>query len=60
MCRTRARRGAYGFNMPEINGVEATRQIKQENPKTQVIILTSYLEDEHILPALRSGACRIF
>jgi NarL family two-component system response regulator LiaR len=42
--------------MPEINGVEATRQIKQENPKTQVIILTSYLEDEHILPALRSGA----
>jgi NarL family two-component system response regulator LiaR len=42
--------------MPEMNGVEATRQIKQISPQTQVIILTSFLEDEHILPALRSGA----
>lgn len=42
--------------MPEMNGVEATQRIKQEHPQIQVIILTSFLEDEHILPALRSGA----
>ncbi|HEX8237140.1 MAG TPA: response regulator transcription factor [Abditibacteriaceae bacterium] len=42
--------------MPGMNGVEATRQIKQISPQTQVIILTSFLDDEHILPALRSGA----
>lgn len=37
-------------------GVEATRQVKQASPHTQVIILTSYHEDEHIFPALRAGA----
>lgn len=42
--------------MPGMNGVEATRQIKQVSPRTQVIVLTSYHEDEHVLPALRAGA----
>jgi NarL family two-component system response regulator LiaR len=42
--------------MPEMNGVEATQRIKKISPQTQIVILTSYLEDEHILPALRSGA----
>ena len=42
--------------MPGMNGVEATRQIKQQSPRTQVIVLTSYHEDEHILPAIRAGA----
>jgi two-component system, NarL family, response regulator LiaR len=42
--------------MPGMNGVEATRQIKQVSPRTQVIVLTSYHEDEHIMPAIRSGA----
>jgi NarL family two-component system response regulator LiaR len=42
--------------MPGMNGVEATRQIKQVSPRTQVIVLTSYHEDEHILPAIRAGA----
>lgn len=42
--------------MPGMNGVEATRQIKLETPRTQVIVLTSYHEDEHILPAIRAGA----
>jgi NarL family two-component system response regulator LiaR len=42
--------------MPGLNGVEATRQIKQVSPRTQVIVLTSYHEDEHILPAIRAGA----
>jgi two-component system, NarL family, response regulator LiaR len=42
--------------MPGIDGVEATRQIKQSSPRTQVVILTSYHEDEHIFPAIRAGA----
>jgi NarL family two-component system response regulator LiaR len=42
--------------MPGMNGVEATRHIKQVSPRTQVIVLTSYHEDEHVLPALRAGA----
>jgi NarL family two-component system response regulator LiaR len=42
--------------MPGLNGVEATRQIKQVSPRSHVIVLTSYHEDEHILPAIRAGA----
>lgn len=42
--------------MPEMDGVEATRQIKKISPATQVIVLTSYHEDEHIFPAIRAGA----
>lgn len=39
-----------------IDGVEATRRIKQVSPRTQVIVLTSYHQDEHIFPAIRAGA----
>jgi DNA-binding NarL/FixJ family response regulator len=42
--------------MPGIDGVEATRRIKKTSPRTQVIVLTSYHEDEHIFPAIRAGA----
>ncbi len=42
--------------MPGIAGVEATRQVKQVSPHSQVIVLTSYHEDEYIFPALRAGA----
>lgn len=42
--------------MPGIGGIEATRRIKQVSPHSQVIVLTSYHEDEHIFPALRAGA----
>ncbi len=42
--------------LPGINGVEATREIKRVSPRTQVVVLTSYYEDEHIFPALRAGA----
>jgi NarL family two-component system response regulator LiaR len=42
--------------MPDLVGVEATRLIKQQSPNSQVIILTSYHEDEHIFPAIRAGA----
>jgi two-component system, NarL family, response regulator LiaR len=42
--------------MPGIGGVEATRRVKAISPRTQVIVLTSYHEDEHVLPAIRAGA----
>lgn len=42
--------------MPGMDGVEATRKFKDLSPRTQIIILTSYHEDEHIFPALQAGA----
>lgn len=40
----------------EIDGVEATRQIKKHSPRTQVVVLTSYHDDEFIFPAIKAGA----
>lgn len=42
--------------MPEMDGIETTRQLKRISPSTQVIVLTSFDDDEHILPAIRAGA----
>jgi len=42
--------------MPGMNGVEATRAVKRVSPRSQIVVLTSYHEDEHIFPALRAGA----
>ena len=42
--------------MPSMDGVHATRLVKQKSPCSQVIVLTSYHEDEHIFPAIRAGA----
>ena len=39
-----------------LDGVEATRKVKNISPRTQVVVLTSYHEDEHIFPAIRAGA----
>lgn len=40
----------------EVDGVEATRRVKNSSPRTQIVVLTSYHEDEHIFPAIRAGA----
>ncbi len=42
--------------MPDMDGVETTRQVKRVSPRSQVVVLTSYHEDEHIFPALKAGA----
>jgi len=42
--------------MPEMDGVEATRKVKNVSPRTHIVVLTSYHEDEHIFPALQAGA----
>ena len=42
--------------MPDINGVEAIRQIIHENPAARVIALTMYREAQYMLDAIRAGA----
>ena len=44
------------LRMPRVDGVEATRRIRAEHPGTQVIVLTTYADDESIFAALRAGA----
>jgi NarL family two-component system response regulator LiaR len=42
--------------MPGMDGSEAIRQIVRERPATRVIALTSFLDDDHVFPAVRAGA----
>jgi NarL family two-component system response regulator LiaR len=42
--------------MPGLDGIEATRRILSELPATRVIALTSFLDDDKVLPAVRAGA----
>ncbi|MGW5952916.1 response regulator [Bacillus mycoides] len=42
--------------MPEMDGIEATTCIKKEYPNVKVIVLTSFSDQAHVLPALKAGA----
>jgi DNA-binding NarL/FixJ family response regulator len=42
--------------MPRVDGVTAMRALRQRLPRTRVIVLTSFLDDDKLLPALRAGA----
>jgi NarL family two-component system response regulator LiaR len=42
--------------MPELDGVEATREIRSASPATKVIVLTSFDDDEKVFPAIKAGA----
>ena len=42
--------------MPKMNGIEATREIKQENPEARILIITSFAEDENVYQAIKAGA----
>ncbi|MEU3839756.1 response regulator transcription factor [Streptomyces sp. NPDC028635] len=44
------------LRMPRCDGVEATRRIRAEHPRTQVVVLTTYADDDSLFPALRAGA----
>jgi DNA-binding NarL/FixJ family response regulator len=44
------------LRMPRVDGVEATRRIRERHPRTQVVVLTTYADDESILSALSAGA----
>lgn len=44
------------LRMPRCDGVEATRRIRAEYPSTQVVVLTTFYDDDSLFPALRAGA----
>jgi len=44
------------IRMPGLSGIEACREIKQSNPAINVIMLTSYADDEAIFASLMAGA----
>jgi DNA-binding NarL/FixJ family response regulator len=44
------------LRMPGMEGAEATRHIRASLPETQVLVLTTYADDESLFPALKAGA----
>jgi DNA-binding NarL/FixJ family response regulator len=44
------------LRMPEVDGVKATRHIRNANSDTQVLVLTTYADDASLFPALQAGA----
>jgi two-component system, NarL family, response regulator LiaR len=42
--------------MPKLDGVEAMRALRLRVPGARVVVLTSFLEDDRLLPAIRAGA----
>ena len=42
--------------MPKLDGVEAMRELRGRVPRARVVVLTSFLDDERLLPAMRAGA----
>ena len=44
------------INMPEINGIEATKQLLEDNPDLKVIILSIHDDENYVTHALQSGA----
>jgi NarL family two-component system response regulator LiaR len=42
--------------MPRQDGLEAIQQIKKSNPDAQILVITSFAEDEKVFPAIKSGA----
>lgn len=44
------------LRMPRVDGVEATRRIRAAHPATQVVVLTTYSDDDSVFAALQAGA----
>lgn len=42
--------------LPELNGLEITRRLARESPRTRAIVLTMHREEAYVLEALRAGA----
>jgi NarL family two-component system response regulator LiaR len=42
--------------MPNLDGIDAIRQIREASPATKVIVLTTFADDEKVFPAVRAGA----
>lgn len=44
------------LKMPVLNGIQATKQIKEKHPEVHILVLTTYDADEWVLDAIRYGA----
>jgi DNA-binding NarL/FixJ family response regulator len=44
------------IQMPRINGIEATRRILEPDPKTGIVVLTMFEDDDSVFSAMRAGA----
>jgi len=42
--------------MPELDGVAAIERLRERAPATRVLVLTSFLDEDKVLPAIRAGA----
>lgn len=42
--------------MPEMDGIQATKIIKREQPDIKILMLTSFSDQDHVIPALEAGA----
>jgi DNA-binding NarL/FixJ family response regulator len=56
VARTQPQVVLMDLNMPRCDGVAATARIKAEHPRTRVVVLTTYADDESIIGALQAGA----
>ncbi len=44
------------IQMPQVNGIEATRRIREADPQAGVVVLTMFEDDESVFSAMRAGA----
>lgn len=44
------------LEMPNMNGIEATREIKKVCPDVKIMMLTSFSDQDHVIPAIEAGA----
>jgi NarL family two-component system response regulator LiaR len=42
--------------MPKVDGIEATRQISEQQPGAHILVLTSFAADDKVFPAIKAGA----
>jgi NarL family two-component system response regulator LiaR len=42
--------------MPDMDGIEATRQVREMNPDVRILVLTSFATDDKVFPAIKAGA----
>lgn len=54
--RERAHVVLMDLRMPEVDGIEATRQLSERQPETAVVVLTTFADDDSIMAALGAGA----
>ena len=44
------------IKMPDLDGIEGTRRVMAESPKTRVLVVTMFEDDDSVLAAMRAGA----